>query len=103
LPSCTKEGWEDELRENLIDVVERSRRYEGHLRYELFVQQDDRRRFVFVEHWASQQAQERHHLESQHIRRFETKGAGAVEKVDLFYQLDRVGQAPARSHGSTRE
>ncbi|AET95601.1 putative quinol monooxygenase [Caballeronia zhejiangensis] len=85
-----KEGRENELRRSLVDVVEPSRRDEGNFRYELFVQQDDPRRFVFVEHWATQQAQERHHSESEHIRRFQATGADAVEKVDLFYQLDRI-------------
>jgi hypothetical protein len=48
-----KAGKEEELRRDLIAVVEPSRKEEGNLRYELFVDQSDAGRFVFVEHWAS--------------------------------------------------
>jgi quinol monooxygenase YgiN len=85
-----KQGREDELRENLIAVVDPSRKDEGNLRYELFVQQDDPRRFFFVEHWASPDAQQSHDKESAHIRRFQENGSAAVEKVELFYKLDRI-------------
>jgi quinol monooxygenase YgiN len=85
-----KEGREDELRTNLIAVVEPSRKEEGSLRYELFVQQDDPRRFVFAEHWADTDAQQKHHTKSEHIRRFQENGAAAVEKVELYYKLDRI-------------
>jgi quinol monooxygenase YgiN len=54
------------------------------------VQQDDPRRFFFVEHWASLDAQQSHDKESAHIRRFQENGSAAVEKVELFYKLDRI-------------
>lgn len=66
-----KAGREAELRDKLSPVVEASRRDAGNLRYDLFVDRDDRRRFVFVEHWASLADQQRHHSETEHIRRFQ--------------------------------
>lgn len=85
-----KQGREQELRDDLIAVVEPSRNDEGNLRYELFVQQDDPRRFVFVEHWASPEAQHKHHTESDHISRFHAGGIDAVERSELFYKLNRI-------------
>lgn len=85
-----KAGREAELREKLEAVVEPSRRDAGNLRYELFVQQDDPRRFVFVEHWESAQAQEAHHTRTEHIRRFQEEGSDAVERMELFYRMQRL-------------
>ncbi|MNL26399.1 hypothetical protein D3C87_1479230 [compost metagenome] len=56
----------------------------------MFADRNDPRRFVFVEHWASPEAQHRHHTESEHIRRFNADGAGAVEKIEFLYTLDRL-------------
>lgn len=86
-----KEGREEALRTNLRAVVEPSRKDEGSLRYELFVQQDDPRRFVFVEDWANANAQQKHHEVSAHIKRFQAEGAADVEKIELFYKLERIG------------
>lgn len=85
-----KSGREDELRRNLTALVEPSRKDEGNLGYELYVQQDDPRRFVFVEHWASADAQHQHHTQTQHIGHFHEHGIDAVEKTELFYRLDRI-------------
>ncbi len=85
-----KPGREAELREKLRAVVEPSRRDAGNLCYELFEQQDDPRRFVFVEHWESPAAQEAHHTRSDHIRRFQNDGSNAVESVELFYRMKLV-------------
>ena len=85
-----KAGREAELREKLEVVVEPSRRDAGNLRYELFAQQDDPRRFVFVEHWESPQAQEAHHTQTEHIRRFQEEGSDAVERVELFYRMKQL-------------
>jgi quinol monooxygenase YgiN len=85
-----KSGREADLREKLKAVVEPSRKDQGNLRYELFEQQDDPRRFVFVEHWESPDAQEAHHTQTEHIRRFQEQGSDAVERVELFYKLNLV-------------
>lgn len=62
-----KPGREAELRSRLQDVVGPSQRDEGSLRYEMFEDQDDPRRFVFFEHWASPEAQHKHHTQTPHI------------------------------------
>jgi len=85
-----KPGREAELKEKLKAVVEPSRQDAGNLRYELFAQQDDPRRFVFVEHWESLQAQEAHHTQTEHIRRFQQDGSDAIERVELLVRLDRL-------------
>ncbi len=86
-----KEGREDELRASLIAVVEPSRNDEGNLRYELFADQNDSRRFIFLEHWASAEAQNRHHTQTEHIRHFQKDGgASAVEKYEYVYTLNRI-------------
>jgi quinol monooxygenase YgiN len=85
-----KEGREAELRKSLIAVVEPSRKDEGNLSYDLFIDQNDPRRFVFVEHWASPEAQQHHHTKTDHIRRFQEGGADAVERMELFTRLDRL-------------
>ncbi|MCO5399069.1 putative quinol monooxygenase [Ralstonia soli] len=85
-----KTGREAELREKLRAVVAPSRRDAGNLRYELFEQQDDPRRFVFVEHWGSPAAQEAHHTQSDHIRHFQEEGSDAVERMEVFYRMKLV-------------
>ena len=85
-----KAGRESELRDKLRAVVEPSRRDTGNLRYELFVQQDDPRRFVFVEHLDSPRAQEVHHTQTEHIRRFQEEGSDAVERIEVSYRMKRL-------------
>jgi quinol monooxygenase YgiN len=85
-----KEGLEEALRRDLVAVVEPSRRDEGNLRYEVFADRSDPRRFVFVEHWADQAAQQKHHTQAEHIRRFQEQGSAKVERIEVFYQLDRI-------------
>ncbi|SMF58888.1 hypothetical protein SAMN02745746_04076, partial [Pseudogulbenkiania subflava DSM 22618] len=47
-------------------------------------------RFVFVEHWASPEAQHKHHTQGEHILHFHAGGIDAVEKAELFYNLSLV-------------
>lgn len=85
-----KAGKEDELRRDLIAVVEPSRNDEGNLRYELFVDQGNLGRFVFVEHWATPEAQHKHHTEGAHIQEFNANGAKNVEQIEFAYMLSRI-------------
>lgn len=84
-----KQGQEGQLPTDLIALVEPSRQEEGNLRYELSVDQNDSRRFVFVEHWTDAAAREKHHTQSKHILHFHSHGVGAVEKSEV-YKLDRI-------------
>ena len=85
-----KQGKEDELRRDLVSVVEPSRQEEGCLRYELFEDRDDPGRFVFVEHWASLEAQTKHHEHGPHIQLFHANGARNVEKTEFAQTLKRI-------------
>jgi quinol monooxygenase YgiN len=85
-----KKGKEDELRRDLIAVVEPSRKEEGNLRYELFVEQSDPGLFVFVEHWATAQARQKHHTEGPHIQHFHAHGASNVERTEFSHMLSRI-------------
>lgn len=85
-----KEGKETELRRDLAALVEQSRKEDGNLRYELFVDQSNPRRFVFVERWASPEARNKHHTQSDHIRDFHAHGVGNVETTEVAYFLDQV-------------
>lgn len=85
-----KPGTEAELRRDLTAVVEPSRKESGNLGYELFVDQNDPGRFVFVEHWASREARDKHHNEGPHIKHFEANGMKNVASYELVTFLDRV-------------
>ncbi len=85
-----KPGKEDTLRHDLIPVVEHSRTEEGNIRYELFVDQSDPGRFVFVEHWASAEAQHKHDTQGTHIQEFNTHGVHNVQQVEFMHMLSRV-------------
>lgn len=85
-----KSGTEGELRRDLTAVVEPSRKEPGCLRYELFVDQSDPARFVFVEHWASREARDKHHNEGPHIRHFEANGGKNIASYELATFLDRI-------------
>lgn len=85
-----KPGTEEELRRDLIAVVEASQKEEGSLRYEMFVDESDPGRFVFFEHWASAEAQHRHHDQGPHIRHFEANGSKNVERLEFLHRLTRV-------------
>lgn len=85
-----KAGKEDELRRDLSALVEPSRREEGNIRYDLFEDQSDPGRFVFVEEWASEQTRTQHHEHGPHIQHFHGDGANNVEAREFALMLRRV-------------
>jgi len=85
-----KKGREEQLRKDLTALVPLSRKEEGNLSYDLFVDQADPGRFVFVERWASEELRQKHHTESAHIQRFHAGGVEAVERTEVAYMLDRI-------------
>ena len=78
-----KAGKEDELRRDLAALVELSRNEDGNLRYDLFEDQDQPGRFVFVEEWASLEARTRHHESGPHIQHFHANGVRNVETTEF--------------------
>lgn len=85
-----KAGKEDDLRRDLSAVVEPSRQEEGNIRYDLFEDQDEPGRFVFVEHWSSIAARNKHHEHGLHIQHFHADGVRNVEKTQFAHMLKRV-------------
>lgn len=85
-----KSGKEDELRKDLIAVVEPSRAEEGSLSYDLYEDKDSPGLFVFVEHWASMASREKHHTQGAHILHFHDNGIKNVERTEFAHFLKRI-------------
>lgn len=85
-----KAGKEDDLRRDLTAVVGPSQEEDGSLRYELFEDRDQPGLFVFVEHWASQEARDKHHNEGPHIQHFHANGAANIERTEFAHMLKRI-------------
>jgi quinol monooxygenase YgiN len=85
-----KPGREAVLRENLAALVAPSRAEEGNLRYDLYGDVADPCRFIFIETWASEEAQRRHHEHAPHIRHFHANGDADVERRESFYVIDPI-------------
>ncbi|MDK1387560.1 putative quinol monooxygenase [Sinorhizobium sp. 8-89] len=85
-----KEGREDGLRADLMTLTRKSAAEEGNLRYELFADANDGRRFVLVEHWRDAEAQGKHHNQSEHIAHFHAHGEDNVERREAVHFLKRI-------------
>ena len=88
-----KTGKEAELKQDLMAVVEPSRREDGSVAYELFEDLDNPGLFVFYEHWASVEAREQHHHHGLHIQQFQANGMQNVESVPFSHMLKRLVKA----------
>ena len=85
-----KAGKEDELRRDLSVLVEPSRNEDGNLRYDLFEDQDEPGRFVFVEEWSSVELRNKHHEQGPHIQHFHANGVSNVAKTEFAHVLKRI-------------
>lgn len=85
-----KAGKEDQLRRDLSDLVEPSRKEDGNLRYELLEDQNESGLFVFVEEWSSVEARNKHHEHGPHILNFHVNGVSNVETTKFAHVLKRV-------------
>lgn len=85
-----KPGKEDELRRDLLALVEPSRGEDGNIRFDLLQPHDEPGRFVLVEEWSSLETRNRHHEHGPHIQHFHANGAGNIEKSEFFHMLKRV-------------
>src|SRR5512140_881693 len=81
------EGREDELKNHLLVLIERTRREEGCVQYDLHVGEDPRS-FLFVENWTTVEALDRH-ANSAHMKVFKAATADLREapKVRLFTKI----------------
>lgn len=66
-----------------------SRRERDNISYDLFEDLDAPGRFVFVEHWESMEAQQKHHHHGPHIQHFHAHGDKNVAGRD-YVQLLRL-------------
>ncbi|MFN3324950.1 MAG: putative quinol monooxygenase [Bryobacteraceae bacterium] len=64
-----KPGKEEDLKRQLLALVDPTRREEGCVQYDLHQSTDEPARFVFYENWTSRGALDRH-LQSAHITAF---------------------------------
>ncbi|MGO4339947.1 putative quinol monooxygenase [Labrys sp. KB_33_2] len=78
------------MRRDLSAVVEPSRKKDGNIRYDLFEDQNEPGRFVFVEDWASVEARTKHHEHGPHIAHFHSNGVNNVEMTEFAHKLKRV-------------
>ena len=85
-----RKGTEQELRSALAALVAPSRKDQGNLEYEMYVDRNEPRRFVVVERWTDEAAHAKHDAESSHVRHWKKISDGKVEKVD-FYKLESIG------------
>lgn len=84
-----REGTEDEMRGALAALVPPSLKDHGNLRYELYADRAEPRRFVIVERWTDEAAHVKHDKESDHIRHFTKHYGDKTAKVDV-YRLESV-------------
>ena len=84
-----REGTEQEMRGILAALVPPSRKDPGNLRYELYADPKDPRRFVLVQRWVDQASYVQHDQRSDHIREF-TKSHGSKIETAEVYQLVSV-------------
>lgn len=85
-----KAGEEDELRKDLLALVEPSREEEGNRRYNLFEDRNEPGLFVFVEEWESSEAQLKHHENGPHIQHFHANGVKNIESKSFAHFLTRI-------------
>ena len=78
-----KPGREAELTEELLRMVEATRKEDGCVQYDLHVSAEHTGNFVFYENWTTQEALDRH-AASEHLKAFGAKAG------DLLTQPARV-------------
>lgn len=81
-----REGTEAEMRGLLAPLVPVSREDPGNLRYELYQDRNDPRRFVLVQRWADEASYVRHDKHSAHIQGFQAEHLQKIESAEV-YQL----------------
>ena len=84
-----REGTEHEMRSAIAALVPLSRTDDGNLRYELYADREDPRRFVLVQSWADEASYVKHDKESGHIREFTKSHGGKIEQAQV-YRMDQV-------------
>jgi quinol monooxygenase YgiN len=84
-----KAGLEDAVFSELVTLVEKTRREEGCITYDLYRSSSDPSIFTFHETWRSREDLERH-FEKPHLLAFRTKAADMLTKPAELSYWDRV-------------
>jgi quinol monooxygenase YgiN len=84
-----REGTEDEMRGALAALVPPSRTDQGNLRYEMYADQTESRRFVIVQRWTDETAYVKHDKGSDHIQQFTKRHGDKIAKADV-YRLESI-------------
>lgn len=82
-------GSEGDLRQVLQELPRPSRREEGCLGYELFLNEDDPREFVTVEQWSDQAAADAH-LNSAHVASVIERASGLLAQTPLIHRFRQL-------------
>lgn len=84
-----KPGKEDELRSQLLALVEPTRKEEGAVQYDLHVSTDEPGRFVFYENWTSREMLDRH-SRSPHLQAFRKAAEGLLAEPARILTYTRI-------------
>jgi quinol monooxygenase YgiN len=84
-----KPGKEDALRQQLVGLVEPTRKEEGCVQYDLHVSTSERGRFVFYENWTSREMLDKHSA-SDHIQRFRAIAGDLLGEPARILTYDRI-------------
>lgn len=84
-----KNGAGEKLFQELIQLVEPSRRDAGCINYDLHRSTEDANLFLFYENWDSKELWEKH-METEHLRIFKERSKDLIESNELW-QFEKVG------------
>ncbi len=84
-----KPGREDDLKRELLALIEPTRKEDGCVQYDLHQGESDSCRFVFFENWKSKEHLERH-LDSPHLRAFNGVAAELLAEAPRVMLYRRI-------------
>ncbi|MFB3829234.1 MAG: putative quinol monooxygenase [Bryobacteraceae bacterium] len=84
-----KPGKEEALKQQLLALIEPTRKEEGCVQYDLHVGTDSAGQFVFYENWTSRELLDRH-LASPHLRAFLAVAGGLLVEPPRIATYNRI-------------
>ncbi len=86
-----KPGRENDLRQALMGLIERTRTEPGYVQYDLHEDNDDPGHFLFYENWTSQEKLNAH-LASAHLTAFEARSEELLAEPARIVLATRIGR-----------
>ena len=83
-----KEGFAEELKAEMIKLLEPTRAEDGCINYDLHQNQEDENHFIFYENWESA-AHLAKHAQSAHIMAYRSVSKGKIASMKI-YKMDQV-------------